>query len=146
MATKKRKKLEEINKITPEWLKAVIVKLDTEDENGEKSNATYFHRVANTDYGTGLYIVVGWSDGFDEAPKHTKYAEGTYRICAKIGYASGTAGITGYEEFYMPYDPKTGVVDDTDSEVHPTKKDAEWLNKEAKRIWNEYKDVLDALG
>ena len=46
----------------------------------------------------------------------------------------------------MPYDPKTGVVDDTDTEVHPTKKDAEWLNNEAKRIWNEYKDVLDALG
>ena len=145
MATKKRKKLEDINKITPEWLKSVIAKLDTEDENGEKSNATYIHRVANTDYGTGLYIVVGWSDGFDKAEPHTKYAEGTYRLCAKIAYFPGYPN-GGYEEFYMPYDPKTGDVEDTDSEVHPTKKDAEWLNREAKRIWNEYKDVLDALG
>lgn len=135
-----------IDKITYEWLADVIARLDKENPDGTKSNAVYWHKVAETDSGTGLYIVVGWGDGFDEAPKHTKYADDTWRICAKIGYASGTAGISGYEDFYMPYDLDTEEVDDTDSEVYPTKKDACWLNQEAQRIWDEYKDILDDLG
>lgn len=136
---------EKINKITHEWLAEVIDRLDQENADGTKSNAVYWHKVAETEMGTGLYIVVGWGDGFEEAPKHTKFADGTWRICAKIGYACGTAGITGYEDFYMPYDPDDGDVYDTDSEVTPFKYSADRLNREARDVWNEYKDVLDRL-
>lgn len=136
---------EAINKITYEWLADVIARLDKENPDGTKSNAVYWHKVAETEMGTGLYIVVGWGDGFDKAPKHTKFADGTWRICAKIGYASGTAGITGYEDFYMPYDLESGDVYDTDSEVKPFKYCANRLNREAREVWNDYKDTLDEL-
>jgi hypothetical protein len=135
-----------INKITHTWLSDVIACLDKENPDGTKCNAVYWHKVAETEMGTGLYIVVGWGDGFDEAPKHTKYADGTYRICAKIGYASGTAGITGYEDFYMPYDLESGDVCDTDSEVKPYKYVTDRLNREAREVWHDYKDTLDKLG
>jgi hypothetical protein len=134
-----------INKITYEWLADVIARLDKENPDGTKSNAVYWHKVAETEMGTGLYIVVGWGDGFDEAPMHTKYADDTWRICAKIGYACGTAGITDYEDFYMPYDTETGDVYDTDAQVKPFKYEADRLNREALEVWNDYKDVLDQL-
>lgn len=137
---------ETISKITVEWLADVIARLDRENPDGTKGNAVYWHQVAETETGTGLYIVVGWGDGFEEAPKHTRFADGTYRICAKIGYASGTSGISGYEDFYMPYDPETGEVYDTDSEVTPDRRCADRLNREARDAWNDYKDILDSLG
>ena len=137
---------ETISKITNEWLADVIARIDRENPDGTKGNAVYWHKVAETETGTGLYIVVGWGEGFEEAPKHTRFADGTYRICAKIGYAGSTSGISGYEDFYMPYDPETGDVCDTDSEVTPDSRCADRLNREAREVWDDYKDILDSLG
>ncbi len=46
----------------------------------------------------------------------------------------------------MPYDLDDGDVCDTDSEVRPYKYCADRLNREARDVWNEYKDTLDKLG
>jgi len=138
--------LKDMEKIDLDWLKKAITKLDTEDKNGEKWNGHIYKVVATTDEGTDLAIVVGWSDGFDEAEPHTPLADGTYRICAKIGYAPANLCWFDYDDWYMPYDLDTGDVDDTDCEVYPTKSDVNWLNREARRIWKTYRHTLDKMG
>ena len=133
---------EKLNTITLEDLTK-----DIEWLNARKCGCCH-HEVATTDGGTTLYIVVGWGDGFDEAPACTPNADGTLRICGKIGYQhANNAMQADYEvDFYMPYDPKTGDVDNTSTEVSSTQDSVDYLNEAAKRVWNDWKNDLDSLG
>jgi predicted mannosyl-3-phosphoglycerate phosphatase (HAD superfamily) len=142
MAMKKKK--EPIDGITYEWLKNAITELDTEtDDNGSKDDDKMFYKmVAMTAGGTPLYIVVGWSDGFDDAPPHTPYAYGTERICKMIAYNIGDF----FDDCDMPYDiDGEGDVEDTNCEVHLSKKDVRHINSVAREVWNDWKDTLDRL-
>jgi len=127
--------------ITLDELKHDIAWLD------EKKCGCCHHLVARTDGGTELCIVVGWLDGFDEAEKGTPLTDGTWRICAKVAYQhSNNAMQCDFDvDWLMPYNPDTGDVDDTCEEVDGTQFEVDWLNRQARRIWNEWKDELDDL-
>lgn len=135
-------KISEIGKITLDELKADIAWLD------ERKCGCCHHQVAETGEGTVLCIVVGWEDGFDEAPAGTPLADGTWRICAKVAYqhANNCCQCDYDVDWLMPYDPDTGDVDDTSTEVNATVSDVNWLNKQALRVWKEWRKVLDKLG
>jgi hypothetical protein len=45
----------------------------------------------------------------------------------------------------MPYDKKSGDVDDTSREVELTQTFVDEMNAEAERVWNDWKDELDSL-
>ena len=45
----------------------------------------------------------------------------------------------------MPYNPKTGDVDDTSTEVSATEDEVKRLNDEAWRVWKDWKNELDSL-
>lgn len=112
-----------------------------------------YKKVAETDGGTGLYIVLGWGGGFAKAvpgnpsDKWADQDEPTYRICAKVAYARSTAYCGDYDDFSMPYNEETGLVDDTDSAIPPrlTKAYVASLNRTARRVWKEWRNDLDNL-
>ena len=114
--------------------------------NDEKCGCC-FQKVAETDGGTGLLIVLGWQDGYDKAEPNTPNADGTYRICAKIAYQhSNNAMQCDFDvDWYMPYNKKTGDVDDTCAEIEATKQNVKWLNDTAWRVWQDWKKELDSL-
>ena len=113
----------------------------------DKKCGCCFQKVAETDGGTGLFIVLGWQDGYDKAEPNTPNADGTYRICAKIAYQhSNNAMQCDFDiDWYMPYNKQTGDVDDTCTEVSATKHDVKWLNDTAWRVWQDWKKELDSL-
>lgn len=112
----------------------------------------YFKRVAETDNGTGLYIVLGWRDGFEPAMPNTPNADKTWRICAKIAYKHArTMNDYDYSFWNMPYYPN-GEAEDTDMEVEATAEDVkalqievDRLNKDAWEVWQAWKNKLDSL-
>ena len=106
-----------------------------------------YHEVAHTSKGTTLCIVVGWEDGFSEAPKGTPYADGTWRICAKVAYqhANNVMQCDYDIDWRMPYDKETGDVDDTSTEVSPSQHDVDWLNEQAERVWKDWRLQLDKM-
>jgi hypothetical protein len=134
--------MEQIEKIDLNFLSSAIKWLN------EHKCGCYFKKVAETEGGTGLYIVIGWGDGYEKAEPNTPNADDTYRICGKIAYQhSDNIMQCDYDwDWYMPYNKETGDVDDTDGMVEARQFDVDWLNKNAKRVWNEWKDKLDSLG
>lgn len=104
------------------------------------------YTLERTDIGTTLVLVVGWSDGFEQAEPNTPMADGTWRICAKIGY-QGRNEVTETDMDFvrMPYDKKSGDVDDTSREVELTQEFVDEMNAEAERVWADWKDELDSL-
>lgn len=134
--------MKDVKKITLAQLREDIAWLD------ENKCGCCYHEVACTDKGTVLCIVVGWEDGFEEAPAGTPRADGTWRICAKLAYqhANNVMQCDYDVDWLMPYDPKTGDVDDTSTEVDGSRHDVKWLNEEARRVWKDWRKVLDNLG
>ena len=114
--------------------------------NEQKCGCCY-KQVATTDGGTGLFIVLGWSDGYENAPEGTENADGTWRINSKIAYQhSDNAMQCDFGiDWCMPYNPKTGDVDDTSTEVEATEDEVKRLNDEAWRVWEDWNTVLDSL-
>lgn len=114
--------------------------------NQQKCGCCY-HTVDTTDGGTKLAIVVGWSDGFEEAKEGTPNADGTWRICAKVAYqhANNAMQCDFDIDWAMPYNQDTGDVDDTTTEVSGTADEVAWLNEEASRVWEEWHNELDDL-
>ena len=137
MATTKK----DFEKIDLEFLTSSIKWL-----NEQKCGCCY-KKVAETDGGTGLFIVLGWSDGYDTAPAGTPNADGTWRINSKIAYQhSNNAMQCDFDvDWNMPYNPKTGDVDDTSTEVSATEDEVKRLNDEAWRVWKDWKNELDSL-
>ena len=133
--------IKDVKKITLNELKEDIAWLD------QRKMGCCHHVVATTDEGTDLAIVVGWEDGFDEAPAGTPGADGTWRICAKVAYQhANNAMQCDYDvDWLMPYDPDTGEVSDTSMEVNGTAFEVRWLNAEAKSIWRDFRKTLDTL-
>jgi len=133
--------LKDMNKITLDELREDIKWLD------EQKCGCCYHKVAWTDQGTYLAIVVGWNDGFDEAPAGTPRADGTWRICAKVAYqhANNVMQCDFDVDWTMPYDKDTGDVDDTSIEVDGGQSDVDWLNEQARRVWKDWRKVLDDL-
>ncbi len=83
-------------------------------------------------------IAMGWLDGFDEG-EHGEYQSGTWNICAEIGFHDkGNFMFTDLGwDLTMPYDEKSGEVDDTTFTLYDEpdwNKLADELNKEAERV------------
>jgi hypothetical protein len=128
-----------ITKLTLEDLKSDVATLS----NNKCGCVTY--TLERTENNTSLVLVVGWSDGF-EKDEQNPMADGTWRICAKIGY-QGRYDVTetDFDFVNMPYDKKSGDVDDTSREVELTQTFVDEMNAEAERVWNDWKDELDSL-
>jgi hypothetical protein len=104
------------------------------------------YTLERTENNTSLVLVVGWSDGFEKAEPNTPMADGTWRICAKIGYQGRNEMTETDMDFVnMPYDKKSGDVDDTSREVELTQAFVDEMNAEAERVWADWKDELDSL-
>lgn len=133
--------LKDVKKITLDELRSDIEWLE------KNKCGCCHHEVACTDEGTVLCIVVGWEDGFEKAKAGTPLADGTYRICAKIAYqhANNCCQCDYGVDWLMPYDPKTGNVDDTSTSVSCDRHNVKWLNDEARRVWKDWRNVLDKL-
>lgn len=133
--------LKDMKKITLDELREDIKWLD------EQKCGCCYHKVAWTDKGTYLAIVVGWDDGFTEAPAGTPMADGTWRICAKVAYQhSNNVMQCDFDvDWLMPYDKDTGDVDDTCTQVSGSRFDVKWLNEQARRVWKDWRKVLDDL-
>lgn len=130
--------LKDVEKITLDELCSDTKWLD------ENKHGCCYHKVAETDGGTILAIVVGWSDGFDKAPDGTPCADGSWRICAKIAYQhSNSAMQSDFDiDWLMPYG-NNGSCDDTTCEVVGNDDEINYLNNEAKRIWKTWRNKLD---
>ena len=93
-------------------------------QNG--SNSCYYAYLGKSDCKTGkMYIVIGWSGGFDDNEQDNPNADGEYRICAKLAYNCDALQYDYEWDWEMPYDEETGDVDDTDSEYGDNT--IEWL-------------------
>lgn len=106
-----------------------------------------FQKVAETDNGTSLFIVLGWSDGYDVAAPGTPNADGTYRINSKIAYQhSNNIMQCDFDvDWNQPYNVETGEVDDTSTEVVATVAEVNRLNDEAWTAWKNWKNRLDTM-
>lgn len=86
------------------------------DELQNGSNACYFRLLGDSNCKTGrMYLVVGWSGGFENAEEGEPYADGEYRVCCKLAYNDSSLQCDYDIDWTMPYDEKDGEVDDTDS-------------------------------
>ena len=132
--------LKEVGEITIEELRSDITWLE------DNKVGCCYHKVAETEGGTILAIVVGWHDGYEKAPVGTPCADGSWRICAKIAYQhSNNAMQSDFDlDWLMPYGDN-GDCDDTTCEVVGNKGDVTYLNNEAKRMWKTWRNKLDTL-
>lgn len=101
------------------------------------SNSTYYHYLGDATCKTGkMYLVIGWSGGFEkEDHKDNPNADGEYRICMKLAYNCDDLQYDFESDWEMPYDEKTGDVDDTCSEFDLS--DVDYLYKHYKKIYAE---------
>jgi hypothetical protein len=92
-------------------------------------------------------IIGGWLDGFSEDYSDLiciSKSNPTYAMCVKIAINDGPYAYTDFEIMNMPYDPKTGEVDDVcialeyDDDVESL---AEFLLTELDRINQEHADI-----
>lgn len=79
---------------------------------------------ANTDDNKDIYIVLGWTDGFDKNdPDKDKYQDDTWRLAVKVGYQpSNSIMQCDYDvDFNLPYNPDNGdVCDDCEYCIYET--------------------------
>ena len=131
--------------MTKEIITLADLKEDIEFLNREKCGCCH-HLINTTDGGRKLCIVVGWLDGFDEAPDGTSNADKTWRICGKIAYQPANSAMQcDFDvDWLFPY-YENGEADTTDIEVSGVQSDVDYLNEQANRVWEEWKDTLDTL-
>jgi hypothetical protein len=97
---------------------------------------TYWWCLDDDDKGNTWAIVLGWADGFEEDHDDNNL-DGTWRICAKLAYQPWNSAMQcDYDvDWLMPYDDKTGEVDDNEISIYPNTDLAgviEWLLKHYK--------------
>ena len=85
-------------------------------DNKENGGCCFFKLGASKCKTGEMYIVMGWNGGFDEDDTQNPYADGEYRICTKLAYNCDSLQCDYEFDWEMPYDEKTGDVDDTDTE------------------------------
>lgn len=60
-------------------------------------------------------LVMAWQDGFEEVAGGFPCQYKTERICMKVGWKPTNAPLSDYDiDWMMPYDSKTGEVDDSE--------------------------------
>lgn len=104
-----------------------------------KCGCCHWHLLTD-DKGRRWSIVVGWSYGFGE-DEDGYFSDGAWQICSKIAYQEkDNAMQTDFDlDFTMPYDEKTGEVDDTCSAVSRS----EDYNRLAEDLLKAFKRVTD---
>ena len=107
--------------------KEKMIKFFKESIAKEKENedgCTYWQTLDVID-GKEFAIVLGWQDGFD--------TEDGYELCMKLAYLPTNSLMSEYSvDWLMPYDEKTGDVDDTEICVgngENIEEDINWLLK-----------------
>lgn len=85
-----------------------------------KSGGVYYWPLGVDNRGNDWAIVLGWNDGFDLEEKD-EYSDGEWRLCVKLAYQPGNSLMQcDYNwDWLMPYDEKTGDVDDTEFYLRP---------------------------
>lgn len=118
------------------WLSA----LKAAAENDETFSISWFN--GTKDY--PFSIIGGWASGFSDCYADllcVSKSEPEYAMCIKIVVNEGPYAYTDYEVMNMPYDEKTGNVDDTEVAlewVDDTESLAGWLMCEWERIMKEH--------
>ncbi len=100
-----------------------------------KEGCYHWHLLTDV-YGREWCIVLGWGEGF-EKDTPILYSSGSYALCTKIAYNNSDLQCDYDSDFEMPYNKKTGEVDDTDSPISRGTdfvKLADSLLKEFKRV------------
>lgn len=106
---------------------------------------------ANTDDNKDIYIVLGWTDGFDKNdPDKDKYQDDTWRLAVKVGYQPSNSMMQcDYDvDFNLPYNPDNGdVCDDCEYCIYETtnfealakdiNQNASWVIKHWKELGHE---------
>lgn len=81
-------------------------------------STTYRLLLGYDDKGRDWGIVLAWQDGFDSEKDSEFVLNKTYRICGKVAYIEGNSMMSEYDmDWIMPYDKRTGEVDDTDTSI-----------------------------
>lgn len=102
-------------------------------KGNDRCGVTHFGLSSN-DKANRWALVFGWEDGFDKDKDGS-----TERFCGKVAYQSTRSAMQcDMMDWEMPYDEKTGEVDDTDVEI-TSKSDIVWLLEQWVRIRKERK-------
>ena len=123
-----------MNEIFEEFVTTVTDMRETHE------NGTYYWPLRTDSNNNHWAFVLGWSDGFDENEKDD-YTKDTYRLCAKLAYQPHNRVMqSDYDvDWDMPYDEKTGEVDNTGIAFYPDtniKEAFNWLLE----CYEKYKD------
>lgn len=94
-------------------------------------NGTYCWNLAVDENDNQWAIVLGWNDGFEEVAADD-CTDGTWRLCVKLAYQPINSMMQcDYNiDWLMPYDEKTGDVDDNEVAIYPdsnAKDIVDWL-------------------
>lgn len=83
-------------------------------------NGTYHWYLHTDEKNNDWAIVLGWQDGFEE-DETDDCMYGTYRLCSKLAYQPHNSMLQcGYDiDWLMPYNEKTGEVDDNELSIYP---------------------------
>lgn len=118
---------------------AAIVK---EMTNHRDVSTTYRLKLGYDDKGKDWGIVFAWQDGFEKEQDSTFVLDGTYCICGKVAYIKENSMMSEYDmDWEMPYDKKTGEVDDTETSIHSFEEipaAVQWWIKNYKRFKKKY--------
>ena len=113
----KKQKSDMIDEITEDDISKALDAIRTSPES------TWYKKLYSFGDGTSLYFAAGIGEGYDEDDV----------VCGKIACLSDNSAMSEYNyDFLMPYNPETGDVYDTDSEL--TQGSADWYNDSAKTI------------
>ena len=91
------------------------------DMKKTKANGTYHWILGRDKNDNDWAIVLGWADGFD-AEENDACTDGTWRLCVKLAYQPCNSLMQcDYDiDWLMPYDEKSGEVDDdTEVSIYP---------------------------
>lgn len=103
-------------------------------KGNDRCGVTHFG-LSSKDKANRWALVFGWEDGFDKDEDGS-----TERFCGKVAYQSTRSAMQcDMMDWEMPYDAKTGEVDDTDVEI-TAKSDIAWLLEQWVRI-RKYKKI-----
>ena len=117
--------MRDIKKLKEAFKKAVEELVQTKDKG-----ITYFWELGTVgDERRG--IVLAWQDGYEPDNTGSRYADGECRICAKLACQPVNSLMQEYDiDWLMPYDEKTGFVDDNEITVDgDTDAVIDWLLK-----------------
>lgn len=118
-----------MNNITSQDIQNAIATLQ------ENTCGTVYQEVGYTQDGQTLYLVFGYSEGYDKGEKYqVQEGDTLYTLCAKLAFNVSSLQCDYDCDFYMPWSAN-GDIYDTDSSVDGDFQAlADYYNKEAKTI------------